>query len=74
MMMASHILTHHHPPYDSPPTPPSPTFTNKSTNNTGGFCFLNYVAGAALHAVERWGLSRVTVVDFDLHHGTYVRT
>lgn len=34
-----------------------------------GFCFLNYVAGAALHAVERWGLSRVSVVDIDLHHG-----
>ena len=27
------------------------------------------MAGAALHAVEKWGLSRVTVVDIDLHHG-----
>jgi acetoin utilization deacetylase AcuC-like enzyme len=34
-----------------------------------GFCFLNHAAGAALHAVEHWGLKRVTVVDFDLHHG-----
>ena len=34
-----------------------------------GFCFFNYVGGAAIHAVEKWGLSRVTVVDVDLHHG-----
>jgi flagellar biosynthesis chaperone FliJ len=34
-----------------------------------GFCFLNYVAGAAKHAVEHWGLERACVIDFDLHHG-----
>jgi len=34
-----------------------------------GFCLINYVAGAAKHAVEHWGLERVTVCDFDLHHG-----
>ena len=34
-----------------------------------GFCFLNNVVGAAKHAHEKWGLQRVTVVDFDLHAG-----
>lgn len=34
-----------------------------------GFCFINSVAVGALHAVERWGLERVAVLDFDAHHG-----
>jgi acetoin utilization deacetylase AcuC-like enzyme len=34
-----------------------------------GFCFVGNVALAALHAVEQHGLSRVAVVDFDVHHG-----
>jgi acetoin utilization deacetylase AcuC-like enzyme len=34
-----------------------------------GFCFLNNVAIGALHALERHGLKRVAVVDFDVHHG-----
>lgn len=34
-----------------------------------GFCFLNNVAIAARHALEAHGLSRVAVVDFDVHHG-----
>ncbi len=34
-----------------------------------GFCFLNNIAVAALHAVEAWGLKRVAIVDFDVHHG-----
>jgi len=33
-----------------------------------GFCLYNNVAVAAAHAVAR-GLSRVAVVDFDVHHG-----
>jgi len=46
-----------------------PSADEKARDVGWGFCFLNYVAGAALHAVEKWGLSRVTVVDIDLHHG-----
>ena len=34
-----------------------------------GFCFFNNIAVAALHGVEAWGLQRVAVVDFDVHHG-----
>lgn len=34
-----------------------------------GFCFLNNVAIAARHALEAHGLSRVAVIDFDVHHG-----
>lgn len=34
-----------------------------------GFCFFNNIAIAARHALEHWKLSRVAVVDFDVHHG-----
>ena len=34
-----------------------------------GFCFLNNVAIVARYALERHGLKRVAIVDFDVHHG-----
>ena len=34
-----------------------------------GFCFFNNVAIAAKYALERHGLQRVAIVDFDVHHG-----
>jgi acetoin utilization deacetylase AcuC-like enzyme len=34
-----------------------------------GFCLFNNAAIAAHHARARWGLRRVAVVDFDVHHG-----
>jgi len=34
-----------------------------------GFCFFNNIAIAARHALENWGLQRVAVIDWDVHHG-----
>jgi acetoin utilization deacetylase AcuC-like enzyme len=34
-----------------------------------GFCLFNNAAVAAYHARARWGLRRIAVVDFDVHHG-----
>ena len=34
-----------------------------------GFCLFNNIAVAARHAVDRHGLERVAIVDFDVHHG-----
>ncbi len=34
-----------------------------------GFCLFNNAAVAAMHARVRWGIRRVAVLDFDVHHG-----
>ncbi len=34
-----------------------------------GFCFFNNIAVGAAHALAAHGLSRVAIVDFDVHHG-----
>ena len=34
-----------------------------------GFCIFNNVAVAAAHALEKHGLQRVAIADFDVHHG-----
>jgi acetoin utilization deacetylase AcuC-like enzyme len=34
-----------------------------------GFCFFNNVAVGAAHALEQYGLARVAIADFDVHHG-----
>jgi acetoin utilization deacetylase AcuC-like enzyme len=34
-----------------------------------GFCLFNNAAVAAYHARAKWGVKRVAVVDFDVHHG-----
>ena len=35
----------------------------------GGFCFLNNVAVGIRHALNVHGLTRVALIDFDVHHG-----
>jgi len=35
----------------------------------GGFCLFNNVAVGARHAQAKYGISRVAVLDFDVHHG-----
>jgi acetoin utilization deacetylase AcuC-like enzyme len=34
-----------------------------------GFCIFNNIAVAAAHAMAEYGLERVAIVDFDVHHG-----
>lgn len=38
-------------------------------NRAMGFCFFNNVAVAAKYALQRLGLKRVAIIDFDVHHG-----
>jgi len=38
-------------------------------NQAMGFCFYNNVAVAAAHAMEIYGLKRIALIDFDVHHG-----
>ncbi len=38
-------------------------------SSAAGFCIFNNVAVAATHALENYGLSRVAIADFDVHHG-----
>ncbi len=34
-----------------------------------GFCIFNNVAIAAQYLIKKWGLQRILIVDWDLHHG-----
>lgn len=34
-----------------------------------GFCIFNNVAAGVAHALEEYGLERIAIVDFDVHHG-----
>lgn len=34
-----------------------------------GFCLFNNIAVGVRHAQERWGLEKIAVLDFDVHHG-----
>jgi len=38
-------------------------------NAAMGFCFFNNVAVGVAHAIEQHGLTRIAIVDFDVHHG-----
>ncbi|MDD4930120.1 MAG: histone deacetylase family protein [Gallionella sp.] len=38
-------------------------------NSAAGFCLFNNVAVAAAHALSQYGIERVAIADFDVHHG-----
>jgi acetoin utilization deacetylase AcuC-like enzyme len=38
-------------------------------NKSMGFCFFNNVAVAAAYAKKKYNLTRIAIVDFDVHHG-----
>ncbi|MGD1968741.1 MAG: histone deacetylase [Desulfobacterales bacterium] len=38
-------------------------------NTAMGFCYFNNVAIAARYIQKKWGIERVGIVDFDVHHG-----
>jgi acetoin utilization deacetylase AcuC-like enzyme len=40
-----------------------------SITNPMGFCFINNAAIAARHAQAAYGLERIAIIDFDVHHG-----
>ena len=38
-------------------------------NRSMGFCLFDNVAIAARYAMEAYGVERVAIIDFDVHHG-----
>jgi acetoin utilization deacetylase AcuC-like enzyme len=38
-------------------------------DRAGGFCLFNNIAIAATYAIEKYGLERILVIDWDIHHG-----
>ena len=38
-------------------------------SNAMGFCYFNNVAIAARYLQNQWGIQRVGIIDFDVHHG-----
>lgn len=37
--------------------------------NAAGFCIFNHVAIGAAYAMQRYGVKRIAIIDFDVHHG-----
>jgi len=42
-------------------------------NRAGGFCIFNNIAIAARYALHRYGLNRILVIDWDIHHGNGIQ-
>lgn len=40
-----------------------------AADKASGFCFINNIAVAAMHAIAEYRLQRIAILDFDLHHG-----
>lgn len=39
------------------------------SDKAGGFCLINSIAVAAMHAIAQHRLQRIAIIDFDVHHG-----
>ena len=39
------------------------------TDRAAGFCIFNKIAIGALHAIKKYGMNRILIIDWDLHHG-----
>ncbi|VDM49198.1 unnamed protein product [Toxocara canis] len=42
-------------------------------SQAGGFCIFNNVAIAAKYAIDKYGLERILIVDWDVHHGNGIQ-
>lgn len=40
-----------------------------SRDQAMGFCFYNNIAVGVAHAIEKHGVNRIAIIDFDVHHG-----
>ena len=43
--------------------------SGRNPHSPWGFCLFNHVAAGARYAQQKWGLERVAILDFDVHHG-----
>ncbi len=39
------------------------------TDRAGGFCIFNNIGIAAKYAIEKYGIERLLIIDWDIHHG-----
>lgn len=66
IMAVDSVLNKEHRAVFCPVRPPG---HHAEHNKAMGFCFFNNVAISALYAIDRYGLDRVAIIDFDVHHG-----
>ena len=68
-VLATELVLDHKPKHKAVFCNVRPPGHHATHNAAMGFCFFNNIAIAATHAIHHYGLSRVAIVDFDVHHG-----